>query len=160
MADVYIRPLRVEDASVSYRWRNIAEIWRYTGSKPDREITCEMETEWAKRVVADPSRRNFAICECGTDRYVGNVYLINIDGTRGELGLFIGDLSARGFGYGAQALECLKKVAFEELGLREIMIDVDPENHPAMRTYEKCGAHSVGPCNQDGRMWMKLIQGG
>ena len=41
--EIYIRPLRIEDALISYKWRNICEIWALTGSRPDIEITPELE---------------------------------------------------------------------------------------------------------------------
>ena len=39
MYKVLIRPLEVSDALTSYKWRNDPEIWKYTGSRPDMEIT-------------------------------------------------------------------------------------------------------------------------
>ena len=44
--DVYLRPLKVEDSAVSWRWRNDAELWKYTVSRPDHVITEEEERSW------------------------------------------------------------------------------------------------------------------
>lgn len=143
MADVYLRPLRVEDAAVSFKWRNDSRLWRYTGSRPDRIVTYDMERAWAENVIADRSRANFAICLKEGDRYVGNIYLIKMDGVSGELGIFIGDQSAQGKGFGRQALECLKAIAKSELGLRKILIFVRKDNVAAVTTYVRCGAKEV-----------------
>lgn len=137
--EVYLRPLHETDATTSWKWRNNPALWRYTGSRPDREVTEEMERAWAKKVFVDPRRMNFAICRTSDNAYIGNIYLVDIHDLRGELGIFIGDVSAHGHGYGRQALELLKKEA-KSKGLAEIFIDVDKDNVPALVSYLKCGA--------------------
>lgn len=157
MADIFLRPLTVEDAAISYRWRNDAELWRYTGSRPTVNITPEMEREWATKAIADPTRANYAICTAD-GAYVGNVYLIHLRDGVGELGIFLGERSCHGKGYGAQALEELKRIAKDDLALSSILINVDEKNIPALRTYEKCGAvrtSDIRPLPQ-GRFWMKI----
>ena len=47
--EVKIRPLQDKDAYTSVVWRNIPEIWKMTGSSPDREITIEDELNWIKK---------------------------------------------------------------------------------------------------------------
>lgn len=154
MGNVYLRPLSVNDAAVSYKWRNDPLIWKYTGSRPSCVVTEEMERAWAEKVGADKSRANFAICLKGDNKYIGNIYLIRIDGVRGELGIFIGDRSEHGKGYGHQAIERLKSIAQDDLGLREIFIAVRRENVPAINTYVRSGAREV-ESNKDG--WMAYI---
>jgi len=39
---VIIRPLQETDAFISNKWRNNPDIWKYTGNKPDKEITLEI----------------------------------------------------------------------------------------------------------------------
>ena len=68
--EVYIRPLRREDAEVSYKWRNNPKIWEMTGSKPDREVTLKMELEWIDRVLQESNSRRFAICLSSTRQYI------------------------------------------------------------------------------------------
>ena len=138
--EVYIRPLTVEDASTSYKWRNDAEVWRYTGSKPDRIVTEEMEREWAQKVISDPARINYAICLRPSDKYIGNIYLVDVKDGCGELGCFIGDRNQWGKGYAQKALHLMKKLAYSEFGVKEISIRVNKDNVPALETYLKSGA--------------------
>ena len=138
---VYLRPLCVDDASVSFRWRNDPDIWRYTGNRPNVVVTEEMEREWAKKVIADKTRANFAICLSPSNRYIGNIYLVNINGCSAELGIFIGEQDCWGRGYGKDALGLLRQIAVGDLGLEEILIDVDLDNIPAVLTYLRNGAH-------------------
>lgn len=139
MADVYLRPLRVEDAKVSYRWRNDSDLWQYTGSHPNKIISEIDEIAWASRAISDSSRRNFAICRTDDDKYIGNIYIVNIKDRAGELGVFIGDKTSHGKGFARQAIELLKKEA-KACGISRIDIDVHKDNVPALITYIKCGA--------------------
>lgn len=137
---VYIRPLTVDDAAISYKWRNDAEIWQHTERRPDRLITEQMEREWACRVINDPSRINYAICLKRSNKYIGNIYLVNVKDGRGELGVFIGDKEQWGKGYAQKALHLMKKLAYSEFGVKEISIGVNKDNVSALVTYLKSGA--------------------
>ena len=123
MEDIYLRPLRIEDAWTSYKWRNDPRVWVYTGSRPTCNVTIEMEEAWMRKVLNEDNSRRFAICLRETDRYVGNAYLINIDRNRKscELGIFIGDVSMWGRGIGTQANLKLKGIAAQDLGLCEVV---------------------------------------
>lgn len=137
---VYLRPLCVDDAAVSWKWRNDAELWKYTASRPNVFVTEQMEREWAVRVINDSTRKNFAICLAPSDRYIGNIYLINISDGKGELGIFIGERDCHGFGYAKDALNLLKDIAHREFGVEQISIGVNSNNVSALITYLKCGA--------------------
>lgn len=154
MDEIYLRPLAVEDAAISYKWRNDADLWKYTGRRPDRIVTEEMEAKWAASVTNDKTRLNLAICEVGTDKYVGNIYLVHMANQEGELGIFLGDRSVHGRGYGKQALKLLKEIARKDFHLKRINIRVREENLAACKTYLDCGARVVG---RDGAWIMMTI---
>ena len=147
---VYLRPLCVEDAAVSYKWRNDVEVWKYTASRPNIFVTEEIEREWAQRVILDNTRRNFAICLAPSNRYIGNIYLVNISDGKGELGVFIGEKDCWGLGYAREALNLLKDISCRELGVKQIKIGVNSKNLPALVTYLRCGAVI------DDDMWLEL----
>ena len=153
--EIYLRPLKIEDAAVSWRWRNDPIIWRYTGSRPDKHISEDMERAWAAEAIKDMSRVNYAICLAETDLYIGNIYLTNIKSGCADLGIFIGDRRMWGKGYGWKALELLKGIASKELSISKILIDVDRSNISGIKTYEKCGAViSKMQMNNERRMQM------
>jgi RimJ/RimL family protein N-acetyltransferase len=139
--DIYIRLLRVEDALISWRWRNNPEIWKYTGSRPDREITREIETEWIIKAIADKTSRRFAICVVGSDKYIGNVQLTNIDMNKlsAEFHIFIGETFFWGKGVATLAMRQIIEYARSLLGLREIRLSVNRENLAAVRIYHNAG---------------------
>lgn len=151
MYKVYIRPLKVEDAKISYQWRNDPEIWKFTGSKPDREITYEIEKEWIKKVISDESCRRFAIIADGN--YIGNIQLTNIKDKKAEYHIFIGDKLWWGKGIAHLATYQILHYAKEELQLEEVFLSVREENIAAIKSYIK--SSFVERENADG--WIKMV---
>ena len=58
---ISIRPLKIEDTSISYKWRNDPEVWKYTGSRPTITITEEIERKWFINSISDQTKLRFAI---------------------------------------------------------------------------------------------------
>jgi RimJ/RimL family protein N-acetyltransferase len=81
------------------------------------------------------------ICEIATGQPVGSVYIRDIDKThnKAEYGIFIGEDSARGKGYGTAAAKLMICYCFEELMLHRLFLRVYAENSRAIRSYEKAG---------------------
>lgn len=143
ISDIYIRPLREEDSQISYRWRNDPEVWEYTGSKPDKEITLDIEKEWVKSVLPRTGEKRFAICLKVTDEYIGNVQLTGINSYEAEFHIFIGEKKYWGKGFGTIATKLIVEYAFEELKLQCVYLLVKKQNAAAIRSYEKAGFHKV-----------------
>ena len=139
VSPVYLRPLRVEDAQTSVRWRNNPAVWEQTFSRPDREVTLEMEEAWARKVIADPTRANFAICLSENDRYIGNIYLTEITsyGT-GSDGIFIGETDLWGRGLGTAARHELWAWA-KANGIHTIYSRIYETNPRSYKSVEKLG---------------------
>lgn len=133
--NIYIRPLREEDALISYMWRNDPKIWKNTGSRPDRVITPEIETEWIKRGLKDDSSKRFAICiKTGNkDEYIGNIQLTNIVNDESELHIFIGGGKYWNKGIGKESNKLALKYAFYILRLERVYLRVNKRNIPAIK---------------------------
>ena len=139
MTQIYIRPLTVKDASVSFRWRNNPNIWELTGSKPDMKITYKIEYEWITRVLNRKNESRFAICVTDTGQYIGNVQLTNINEGKAEFHIFIGEMSFWGKGIGTLATKLMLEHGFYVLGLKEIILWVNEQNQNAIIIYMKYG---------------------
>jgi len=137
--EIYIRPLKIKDALISYKWRNNFKIWEYTGSKPDIEITPEIEMTWIKNVINREEQKRFAICISDTGEYIGNVQLININNKKAEFHIFIGETSFWGKGIGEKATKLMIDHGFEVLGLEEIYLTVNKSNNKAINLYQNLG---------------------
>lgn len=132
-----IRPLCVDDALTSYKWRNNPNIWKYTGNKPNKLITPEIETEWIKKVLNNGNEKRFAIIVDG--QYIGNTYLTNIEKGTANYHIFIGEESFWGKGIGTEVLKQVLAFARDELELKKITLRVNKENIAARKLYKKLG---------------------
>ena len=137
--DIYIRPLKKEDALTSFRWRNNPDIWKFTGSKPDKIITPEIELKWIQKVLKEEDSKRFAICLKENNKYIGNIQLTNIRNQTAEFHIFIGEQEFWGKGIGTKATKLILKYGFEKLNLKQIYLYVSPKNIAAIKSYEKCG---------------------
>ena len=138
MFNCYIRPLREEDSAISYKWRNNPLVWRYTGSRPDREITPEIERDWIKVVLERKNELRFAICLKENDTYIGNVQLTSITEKEAEFHIFIGDPNYWGKGLGIKATKKMLDYAQSVLALNDVYLWVSIENIPAIKAYRRC----------------------
>lgn len=141
--DVYLRPLRIEDAKVSWRWRNNPEVWRNTGSAPTCHVTEEMEMAWAAKAVSNPSIRRYAICIRGSDRYIGNAYLGEFKDDSAVEEIFIGEPDLWGKGLGTKARAALYEIGRREYGVKTIFTNIRTRNVASLRSALKLGFREV-----------------
>lgn len=140
---VYIRPLRLEDAQTSYQWRNNPKIWKFTGFKPEKPITLEVETEWLANVLKRENEKRFAICLQNDDRYIGNVYLASLTKEEGYLHTFIGEIEFWGKGRAAQAITQIFDFGFKEQHLDRVMTDIHVKNVASLTLAKRLGFEKV-----------------
>jgi RimJ/RimL family protein N-acetyltransferase len=132
MSNIYIRPLEVKDAQVSCKWRNNPRIWRFTGSKPDKYITPEIETEWVGEVLKRPNEKRFAICLATDARYIGNIFFTDIKEDEAQMHIFIGDMEYWGKKRAYDAICLIFDYGFQELKLETIYTQINPKNLAAI----------------------------
>ncbi len=162
---VVIRPLKIEDALTSYRWRNDPEVWKYTGNRPDQVITPEIETEWIKKVLTDKTQFRFAICvkKENKELYIGNAHFSGIANGEAEYHMFIGEKSYWGKGIGVAVSRAIHDFGFKKLGIRKITGRVRIDNCAAMKMDFKAGFivdPNVFPNPQliNGVYWLYLVK--
>jgi diamine N-acetyltransferase len=129
---VYIRPLVPQDALVSYQWRNNPRIWRFTGSRPDKYITPEMETAWLSEVLQRENEKRFAICLCSDNKYIGNIFLTDIRDGEGQMHIFIGEMEYWGKGRAYESICMIFEHGFNVLGLKTIYAQINAKNASAL----------------------------
>lgn len=131
-ASIYIRPLVEQDALVSYQWRNNPRIWRFTGARPDKYITPEMETAWLLEVLKRENEKRFAICLHVDNRYIGNIFLTDIADNEAQMHIFIGEMEYWGKRRAYEAICMIFEYGFEELGLDTIYVQINSKNAAAL----------------------------
>ena len=150
---VSVRPLKKEDALTSYKWRNNPVVWKYTGSRPDRYITPEIEMEWITRVLKNTDEKRYAII--AENEYVGNVQLLNITKQSAEFHIFIGDTNFWNKGVATKATMLVIKEA-KKLNLDYITLKVNKSNTAAIKLYNKAGFEFNSQDNDSYTMLLNL----
>jgi len=143
---VRLRALKSDDARVSFEWRNDFDLVSLQGGN-FLPVSAEREREWIDTAVKNDSNNlRLAIEVRDGGKYIGNVGLTSIDwrNRRGEFGIFIGDRSEWGKGYGQDATRTMLGFAFNELNLARVYLSVRVDNRPAINIYEKCGFRQEG----------------
>lgn len=89
---------------------------------------------------------NFAIVDNATGKAIGSCGIPSIDerNRHCEVGIFIGESTLRGKGYGTDALGLLCEFAFSVLNMHSVALRVYSFNKPAIRCYEKVGFKLAG----------------
>jgi RimJ/RimL family protein N-acetyltransferase len=139
---ISLAPLSVEHAETWARWMNDPETSRYlfpADDPPRGGFTAAEELQWGRRGLADPRRLVVALEERESGRLIGHARLTPLRRGRASFGIVIGEAEQRGRGLGREATALICLLAFEELGLNEVVLDVDPRNEPAIRAYEAVG---------------------
>ena len=137
--DVIIRKLTLNDANVSWKWRNDPEVWRLTGREWNNIVTEEIEKEWIRKVLKDKSSIRFAICVGKNEEYIGNVQLTDLKEETAIFHIFIGDKAYWGKGIGFYATKLIIEYAKDKLKLKKIYLTVKKNNIAAIKTYIKNG---------------------
>ncbi len=71
---------------------------------------------------------------------------------------FIGDEAYLNRGFGTALISAFVEKLFSQKGIQKIIVDVDPDNHRAIRCYEKCGFQFVKEVmTPDGRAYLYEI---
>ena len=131
-----LRPLAVKDAERMNEWMHDEDVMRFMrmdGSKS----TVESARAFIERSADESVNVHRAIVD-GEDTYMGTVSLKEIEGGRAEYAICLHS-DAIGKGAAADATDGILNVAFDELGLDEVYLNVRTDNVRAWLFYEKYG---------------------
>ena len=157
--NVYLSPMREEDAPKYVEWLNDPQILKNIGT-PQMVYDIPTEMEWIRE---NRGKHQFAIVKKGEDRLIGNcgIQQQNQRDRAAEVGIFIGSVEDRGKGYGTEALGLLVEYGFQQLNFHSICLHVYSFNERAIRAYKKIGFQEAGRLREcywaDGRWHDRLI---
>jgi RimJ/RimL family protein N-acetyltransferase len=143
---VGLGPLSPEYLDLYVHWFNDFDARRAYAPPliPRTRKSCE---EWLERVSrGEPGTVQFGIYELSTLRPIGWTQLDGIDRFQqtAEYGIFIGDTTAWGKGYGTETTTMMLEYGFSLLHLHSIMLQVDSDHEPAIRAYRRAGFREFG----------------
>lgn len=138
-AGIYLRPMTYDDTELIVKWRNHEAVRR--NFVYQELFTKEGHENWIRTMIETGKAVQMIICETGTDKPVGSVYMRDIDRqhSKAEYGIFIGEDCARGRGYGTAAARLMIRYAFEQEKLHKLFLRAYADNTAAIRSYEKAG---------------------
>lgn len=138
-AGIYLRFMTYDDTDLIVNWRNTDDVRK--NFIYQALFTRESHENWIRTKVETGDVVQMIICETGSDRPVGSVYVRDVDRThhKAEYGIFIGEADARGKGYGTAAAKLMIRYCFEEMKLHRLFLRVYAENQQAIKSYEKAG---------------------
>jgi RimJ/RimL family protein N-acetyltransferase len=139
---VCLVPLSTASVGDWVRWMGDPETTRYLyapGEEPREPHTAGSLLDWGRRILADPERLVFGLEERAGGRLIGDARLTPVRGRRAKFSIMIGVSEFRGRGLGREATELVCRFAFEQLDMSEVVLEVDPRNVAAVRTYLATG---------------------
>ena len=142
----YLSPIDVNDAGTYTRWLNDLEVTENL-TLAATVIPLEGERELLQKLATgSTTQQDYAIINAENDTLIGNAGLININHLHktAEAGIFIGDKSCWGKGFGTEALSLLIDYAYKVLNLHNIFLKTYAFNKRAIRCYEKIGFKKIG----------------
>jgi RimJ/RimL family protein N-acetyltransferase len=139
-----LRPLAAEDLPRLHRWYQTAELWDHLVGA--HQVRTEAEAVGYMTGWLDRTDREVRLGVEAGGRLVGLVSLTAIGAVpgRAELHLFLGDAADRGRGLGRAAVEEMLRLAFGELALEGVDLEVLETNAAARRVYEASGFLPTG----------------
>lgn len=146
VSQVYIRPLEQGDVENCLKWHNDPSLYSSL-CNPFRQVSRVAEETWlSTRIKYSDKEVNSAICLNKSATHIGNIYLrdINWGSQNAAVGLFIGEASERGKGYGTAALKLMTDHAFHDLGLHRVYLYALATNVAAVKSYQRVGFSNEG----------------
>ncbi|MDQ3751935.1 MAG: GNAT family N-acetyltransferase [Actinomycetota bacterium] len=137
---VLLRPVTEDDLETIWPWDSDIDLVALADDEPPLPRSFESFREQLKKIMAKPEEvALFAIEADGS--LIGTCSLFHFDVTAHnvELGIFIGDRSYWGRGYGREAIGLLLEYAFRFRNQRKVYLGTFDDNERAIRSYRACG---------------------
>lgn len=142
---VYLRALELDDYKTSLNWRKDDLIWSQLGGVK-YFVSEAYEKKWVENAIFDTNVIRLAVCLKENNRYIGNVYILDINqrDRKGNIHILIGEKDCWGKGYATEAYKLLLDYAFLERGFHRLGAHVLAENKASIALHKKCGFSQDG----------------
>ncbi len=142
---VYLRPIVKEDLVVLNEWKNDEKTFRYLGGG-FMPLSIDQQEKWLESMMDTlGNNKRFIICD-KQDVPVGMVGLYDINWIHRtcEIGVYLGNISAKGKGYGKEACILIERLAADYLNIRKIKLRVVSDNEIAVNMWQSLGYQKIG----------------
>lgn len=157
--------VRRDDLPAIAAWWSDGEAQRRFDAVPATPRRVEQMERWLDTPAEPSTTYRFTIRTIPGDWLIGAVAIEDILWNQrvGWVSLLIGEASARGKGFGREAMELALRFAFHELNLHRLQLTVFDYNAPAIALYERLGFVREGAFREflerDGRRYDMLLYG-
>jgi RimJ/RimL family protein N-acetyltransferase len=156
---VRLRPIEARDAPGMWEIVTDPQSRRLTGLTAT--YTRHQIERWCADIGSADGRIDWAVTAGGSDEYLGEIVLNEIDEALGSADLRLAMRpSMRGRGYGTEAIGLVLGLAFDGLGLHRVGLDVLAINPRAQALYEGVGFRVEGRLREayrDGDRWCDAV---
>lgn len=142
---VYLRALEPNDYKTSIKWRKDDSVWNMLGGAK-YFVSEAYEKKWVEDVIFNSRDLRLAICLVENDRYIGNVYMTDIDmiNRSCQTHVIVGEKDCWGIGLAKEALlQCIDFMV-KERGLQRFEAHILEDNKQSIKMHEKCGYKMEG----------------
>lgn len=159
--NVALGPLRRDLLPLYQQWFNSFDLLR-TLDRHLKPVSLDQVERWFEARATSVQIGSvvvFTIYETETWRPIGNTALesVNLRDRTAEFGIFIGESTQRGRGYGTEATRLMLDYAFTGLGLQNVMLRVWEYNLAGIHVYTHAGFQEFGRRKKahmmNGRWW-------
>lgn len=146
-----LRAAERSDIPFFVAWLNDPEVRQYL--LRNLPLSMASEEQWFENMQKTMPEEHVLVIEINTDdgwKAIGNTSLMGIDwkDRLAEIGIFIGEKSFWGQGYGRDTMRLMLRHGFETLNLNRIWLRVFEPNVWAIRSYENAGFVHEGRLRQ------------
>ena len=145
--NIFLRRLDEADVGEDYlNWMNDPQVTQYLSGSHGQAHTLESLRAFVSTSNASPLDHLFGIFLKADSKHIGNVKIGSIRKPHlsADIGLMIGRRTARGKGYGTEAIVLATLYAFEGLRLNKLWAGVYANNLGAYQAFIKAGYREVG----------------
>lgn len=144
-----LRPLKEEDLPLLFAWSQNEKPWLYlTSHRRGEALTWESHVKWFR---SREYRLDWLITlnAEGITRPIGVIHAANLDTAEPEIGLYIGDVTAWGKGYGTAALRKALSL-LKSCGITHAAAVIHPGNKRSIQLFSSFGFKLKCPMKERG----------
>ncbi len=138
---VRLAPINKDDLPIYHKWFSNTEFLRLLTSDVAMPKTTENELAWYEEASKSKDEYVFGIRALDDNRLLGNcsIFSISQNSRNAEVGIYIGEPSEWGKGFGSDAMNVLVRFGFMDVNLHRLELRVFGYNARAISSYEKVG---------------------
>lgn len=142
---VYLRPILKTDIKYLNDWKNDEEVYRFLGGG-FMPISIDQQEKWLDSIIdMTGNNKRFIICDNeNLPKGMVGLYDINWIHRTCEIGIYIGDKTSHGSGYGKEACRLIEGFAKDYLNIRKIKLNVVIDNEAALNMWKTLGYVKAG----------------